>query len=147
MPIAYTQNEKTLVAHLAPGITPEQAATVMNLEPGTWWGITEQEAAELQNPPEPTPEEIKAQIMDAIQARLDTFAQTRHYDNIFTAATYATSSVPLWQMEGQYAVAARDATWAAAYAMFLEVEAGVREIPTIEEVMAELPELKWPDEA
>ena len=96
--------------------------------------------------PEPTPEEIKAQITDAIQHRLDSFAQIRHYDDIFTAATYATSSVPLWQMEGQYAVNARDATWAKAYEILMAVESGAREIPTIEEVFAELPELKWPDD-
>jgi len=93
---------------------------------------------------EVTPEEIKALIMDAIQERLDTFAQTRYYDNILSAASYATSEIPQWQTEGQYAVAIRDATWAKAHEILMAVEAEEQEFPIIEEVMAELPELKWP---
>ena len=80
------------------------------------------------------------------QARLDTFARTRNYDGILSCATYATSTVPKFQSEGQYAVTARDATWATLYTIMGEVEAGVRPMPTTwEEVEAELPTLTWPD--
>ena len=65
MPIAYTQNNKTLVAHIASDITPAQAAIIMNLPDGTWWEITEQEAEELQKPEPPTEEEVKQSKINA----------------------------------------------------------------------------------
>jgi hypothetical protein len=144
--IAYTQDNKTLVANLAPGVTPEQAAQAMNLAPGTWRVITAEEAVELQRP---TPEEEQAAMQqaftDAIQQHLDAFAQTRGYDNIFTATTYATSSSSRFGPEGRYAVEARDITWKAAYELLEEVLTGKRPMPSLEEVFAELPELTWPE--
>ena len=53
-------SEREYVANLAPGVTPEQAAQAMNLAPGTWRVITQEEAAELQKPTRE--EEIKAAI-------------------------------------------------------------------------------------
>lgn len=94
---------------------------------------------------EPTIEEMLKAIVDAIQAHLDEFARTRNYDNILSAASYAVSTVPKFQAEGQYAVAARDLTWAKSYEILVEVENGQRGIPTVEEVMAELPVLAWPN--
>ena len=98
----------------------------------------------LQDQPPPTSEQIIASFVSAVQRRLDDFAKTRGYDGILSAATYATSTVPKFAGEGQYAVEARDATWAACYQMLDEVQSGHRPMLSIEEVMAELPELKWP---
>jgi hypothetical protein len=80
----------------------------------------------------------------AIQKRLDDFARTRNYDGLLSAATYATSAVPKFKTEGQYAVAARDATWAKGYEILAAVEAGTRAAPTLDELAAELPALAWP---
>jgi hypothetical protein len=85
-----------------------------------------------------------AQFTALIQARLDAFAQTRNYDNILSAASYATSQNPVFSAEGQYAVVARDDTWARAYEILAEVESGAREMPTEEGLLAELPTLSWP---
>ena len=93
----------------------------------------------------PTPEEQRQMFTDAIQAHLDRFAQTRNYDGIMSAATYATSTVPKFRAEGQYAVQARDLTWAKGYEIMGAVMSGARPMPTLEEVIAELPELKWPE--
>ena len=93
------------------------------------------------------PEEIQAEFTGAIQARLDAFAQTRGYDGILSAATYATSTIPQFAAEGQYAVEARDTTWAKGYEILNAVLAGQRPMPTLEEVFAELPVLEWPDGA
>ena len=105
-----------------------------------------EEATALQKP---TPEEELAAMQkaftDAIQARLDSFAQTRGYDGILSAATYATSTVPQFHAEGQYAVEARDMTWAKAYEILGAVLSGQRPMPTQEEVLAELPVLTWPE--
>lgn len=99
----------------------------------------------LQDPPPPTIEQIIAQYDAAVQQRLDDFAKTRNYTNIMSAATYATSTVPKFKAEGQYAVEARDATWAKCYEILAAVEAGSRPMPTLDELLAELPVLTWPN--
>ena len=88
---------------------------------------------------------IQDAIVDATQLRLDTFAQTRNYMGILSAATYATSNVPRFQAEGEYCVNQRDATWAKLYEMLAEVQAGTRPMPTgYADIEAELPVLVWP---
>lgn len=91
------------------------------------------------------PEYIIADATKRTQSRLDEFAKTRNYDGILSAATYATSTVPKFASEGQYAVQARDATWAALYAMMEAVQTEQRAMPSnYAEVEAELPALEWP---
>lgn len=96
-------------------------------------------------PPAPTPEQIITQYTEAVQQRLDDFARTRGYDGILSACTYAASTVQKFQIEGQYCVDSRDATWAQCYTILDEVLAGTRPMPTLEELFAELPELVWPN--
>lgn len=98
-------------------------------------------------PPPPSPEQVQTEVVTATQQRLDRFARTRKYDGILSLCTYATSTVPKFQVEGQYGVEARDATWAKLYQMLAEVEAGTRPMPAgFADVEPELPVLKWPDE-
>ena len=92
-----------------------------------------------------TPEQIKMEIVDAVQQRLDAFARTRNYDGILSACTYASSTVTKFAAEGQYAVNARDATWATCYQIMSAVQEGQRTFPTVEEVLSELPLLSWPN--
>lgn len=99
----------------------------------------------LQDPPPPTAEQIVAQYTAAVQKHLDDFARTRGYDDIMSAATYATSTNPKFAAEGQYCVEARDATWAKCYEVLAAVEAGSRPVPTLDELFAELPVLTWPN--
>lgn len=88
---------------------------------------------------------VKRQIQAATQRRLDDFAQTRDYNSILSAATYATSTVPRFAADGQYAVEARDATWGKLYEMLGEVEAGTRPMPSgYAEIEPLLPKLEWP---
>lgn len=82
----------------------------------------------------------------AIQKRLDDFARTRNYDSILSACTYATSAVTKFNTEGQACVNLRDATWAAAYDILAEVEAGNRPMPqNLNDIEADLPALVWPN--
>ena len=66
MPIAYKDpTGQTLVAHLAPGVAPLQAARALNLAPKAWRVIAGEEAAELQRPVELAEDrraEIKAEL-------------------------------------------------------------------------------------
>lgn len=88
---------------------------------------------------------IQAAIVAATQSSLDTFAQTRNYDGILSACTYATSSVPKFAAEGQYCVDARDATWATLYTIMGEVLAQTRPMPeSFADVAPLLPVLEWP---
>ena len=94
---------------------------------------------------DPAPvEHVITAVQVAVQQRLDDFARTRNYDGILSAATYATSAVPKFAAEGQYAVQARDATWAACYTIMADVQAGMRAMPSVDDVLAELPALEWP---
>ena len=71
----------------------------------TWLSAEEWNAKyPLPAPPPPSVEELQIIFTSAIQEHLDSFARTRNYDGIMSAATYATSTVPKFHAEGQYAV-------------------------------------------
>lgn len=92
------------------------------------------------------PDDIKRSIIGEVQLRLDNFANTKNYDNILSACTYATSNVAKFRAEGQYCVDARDRTWAKLYEILDEVEAGKRPIPKeYNEIEPEMPRLEWPE--
>jgi len=106
---------------------------------------TEEEIQEIQERTLPNPQAIQSEIIKAVQIRLDTFAQSRNYDSILSACTYATSVIEKFSSEGQYAVNARDMTWAELYTILGEVQGGLRPMPTgYAEIEPELPLLQWP---
>jgi hypothetical protein len=87
---------------------------------------------------------IKAEITQAVQQRLDAFAQTRNYDSILSACTYASSTVQQFAYEGQQCIDLRDATWGKLYQTMQEVETGTRQMPAgYADIEAELPVLSW----
>lgn len=81
---------------------------------------------------------------DAIQAQLDNFARTRGYNSILAACSYVTSTVPRFMTEAYYCVGLRDQTWIQCYAILDAVQAGEREVPSLDELLAELPVPQWP---
>lgn len=88
---------------------------------------------------------LQASIVQATQQRLDDFARTRNYDGILSLCTYATSTVPKFQAEGQYGADVRGATWAKLYEILAEVETGLRPAPNgFADIENELPALAWP---
>ncbi len=99
----------------------------------------------LIDPPPPTTEQIIQGFVGSIQKHLDDFAKTRGYDGIMSACSYATSQVAKFKTEGQYCVEARDATWSTAYDLLDQVQTGEIDVPTEEEVFAQLPALAWPN--
>lgn len=77
--------------------------------------------------------------------RLDEFAQTRDYDSILSACSYVNSTVPKFQAEGQYAIAARDQTWSTLYQILADIESGNRpRVSLFSDIEGELPTLTWP---
>lgn len=131
-----------------------QEVTPVFTNKGTWeqqWQVVkryanpEDEAAAIVAAEAARVASIKADIIQQTQTRLDQFAQTRGYDNILSATTYATSQNPRFAQEGQYAVQQRDATWTKLLEILAEVETGIRPLPTgYLDIEAELPTLTWP---
>jgi hypothetical protein len=81
----------------------------------------------------------------AVQAMLDAKPRERRYDGILSATTYATSTVPKFKAEGQACVEWRDAVWARCYDLMAEVEAGKLARPSVDELLAMMPDLVWPE--
>jgi len=82
--------------------------------------------------------ETSRAYQDRVQGMLDAAAQTSGYDNITTACSYAGAPNP-FQEEGQSFLAWRGAVWQHCYTALAAVQAGQRELMTIEELLAELP--------
>lgn len=81
----------------------------------------------------------------AVQRFMDEKVAERQYDSMISATTYATSSNPKYGPEGQACVVWRDAVWDKCYEVLAAVDAGTRQPPTIDELIAELPALVWPN--
>lgn len=90
-------------------------------------------------------EETQAALTNEIQQHLDATARTHAYDGILSLCTYATSPSAKFAAEGQAAVVWRDACWTRGYEILAECQAGDRQVPTREELVAELPLFVWPE--
>lgn len=97
------------------------------------------------------PVRVQAASAEVIQRLLDATAQSHGYDNIISLCTYAGSSNPEWQAEGQHGCNLRDAAWAKGQEIQDAVLAGQRELPTADQVRAEvqtvLSAMPWPEAA
>ena len=85
-------------------------------------------------------------IQTAVQAVLDGKAKEKNYDNGFALAGYALSTNDTFRSEAGKFIAWRDAVWARCYQILDAYKAGEIEMPSVENVLAVLPELEWDDE-
>ena len=92
-----------------------------------------------------TVESTKNHVVKAVQKHLDDVARSKNYDGILSLCTYATSLDPIFSKEGQAGVVFRDDAWRYCYKVLGDVTLGYREMPTIEQLLLELPEMVWPD--
>ena len=139
------------VSSYAPAPTPQynpathavrEAAPVGGVQQ---WEVYPLPAEEVEANQAAAAQALQQSIVDATQQRLDDFARTRNYDGILSACTYATSAVPKFAAEGQYAVQARDATWAALYQFMADAQTGAQPVPTgFADIEPDLPTLEWP---
>lgn len=110
-------------------------------------GYAEEELADdhpdviaFQNPPL-TVDDYSA----AIEAHVDEVARERRYSGAVSLASYVNSTVPQWSAEAITFVAWRDTVWLYAYAELEKVQNGQRPQPTIEDFIAELAPIEWPE--
>ena len=99
--------------------------------------ISEQEYLEFSNPP-PDLNQIIDQFESGVQSHLDTKAQEAGYDNILTACSYAGAPNP-FEAESKTFVTWRGNVWAYCYSELQKVIAGTRPMPTLEDIISELP--------
>ena len=85
-------------------------------------------------------------IQTAVQAVLDGKAKEKNYDNGFALAGYALSTNDIFRSEAGKFIAWRDAVWGKCYQILDAYKAGEIEMPSVENVIAVLPELEWDDE-
>ncbi|PLW77898.1 hypothetical protein [Cohaesibacter celericrescens] len=81
----------------------------------------------------------------AIQSLIDETAVAKLYASGVALASYANSTNPQWAAEAAIFIAWRDAVWLHSYSEMAKVQAGTRAMPTIDEILAELPAINWPD--
>lgn len=74
-----------------------------------------------------------------IQYHLDTTAQSRGYDNILAAVSYATSRHPVYSVEGQAFAIWRDQCWDITFATLDAVFSGEATMPSDAALVAQLP--------
>ena len=91
----------------------------------------------------PTQDELVKAFKDAIQARLDGAAEAKGYDNIVSACSYA-GYENLFQAEAVAFGKWRASVWAYGYAELDQVLRGKRSMPTVEQIVSELPVLVLP---
>ena len=86
-----------------------------------------------------TPEQTLSRLELALDRHLDLVANSYRYESIRTMVTYATSTHPVFGAEGRAAVKFRDAVYAYGIKVSEDVQAGLRPIPTEEELLAGVP--------
>ena len=114
-----------------------ESGLVLNPDNPHFAGFTEQ--------PDLTNTTLVQVYKQAVEQHLDTVAQERDYGSILHLCSYPPSGNPTWKAEGEAGVAWRDAVWAHCYQMLEDVGMQVRTAPSVEELIAELPEIVWPE--
>lgn len=104
--------------------------------------MSTQEITEHLNPPK-TPEQIKKEIVDSVQAYMDSEARLYGYDDIKSAVTYAEEPAVLkFQDEGKAFRAWRSLVWAKCYEILQDFQSGLISEVTTEDVLDQLPVLQ-----
>ena len=88
-------------------------------------------------------EDLQAKYTRLVQDYMDKAVQTRGYDDVFTCISYVDSTDEIFKREANIVLAWRDKVWRHCYDVVAQVVSGSRDIPTISELLAELPKLEW----
>lgn len=92
----------------------------------------------------PTEKEIQEELERGIETWMNTVVAERDYDSIDTCiARYTDSPNPKYAREAKAVKDWNTLVWDKCWDILKEVKTGKRAIPTLEEVIAELPVLVW----
>jgi hypothetical protein len=86
---------------------------------------------------------IKMDFEAALDNHINQVAKAKGYDNRISCALRAGYDSP-WKAEGDAFAKWMDACYTAAYQIMTDVADGKRQIPTINEMLAEMPVMVWP---
>lgn len=87
---------------------------------------------------------IRKEITDAVMQMMDEFVATRNYSSMLSCVSYAQSTNPQFAAEAAYAISWRDDVWENCYQILSAVQNNLRPVPTVEQVLSELPVPTWP---
>jgi len=90
-----------------------------------------------------TEEELQNEYTKAMEDLMDTKAKSKGYDTRYTAALRTNSTVSKFKAEGQAYMEWMDNCYEIGYQILADVKAGTRTLPSIDNFLAELPELVW----
>jgi hypothetical protein len=85
-----------------------------------------------------------AEYTTAVQNMLDAKANERNYDNINSAISYLNDENTQFAAEADACKAWRSRVWTKCYETLGAVQEGLVQPPSVEELVASLPELIWP---
>jgi len=129
-----------------PGITNLQKIIDSDVEQdsnGKWnvvWEVVDKDYLETQA----TITSFVNECISLTNQRLDSFAQSRGYDNIVTACSYVNSTIPSYSSEGQYCLSIRDQTWKTLYPILDDIKNGTVSLPPdCQDVISQLPNPEW----
>lgn len=103
--------------------------------------ITDEEYQSLLNPPE-TPEQIISRLESFIDHYIDQQAQSFRYESIRTMVTYENDPNPKFNAEGEGAKAFRSAVYTLGVSLIGDVQSGLREVPTEDDLLTLMPKLE-----
>jgi hypothetical protein len=95
-------------------------------------------------PAGPTLEQRATAMLEAVDAHLNAAARAKGYDNILSAAIRAALPASAFHDEGVAFGTWMDAVYAQCYQIMASVQAGEMAEPTLEQLLAMLPELRLP---
>lgn len=88
-------------------------------------------------------DEIRDILNQAVQDHMDRIAKVRGYDNIFSVCTYIDTGDSAFDEEGRLARRWRSSCWRKCYDILDQVQNQGRAVPSVEELLAELPAAPW----
>lgn len=97
----------------------------------------------IQEPEQPTVEDIVQEIKDRIQLLLDDTARQKNYDNGVSLASYANSTIDSFKQEALSFIQWRDTVWNTCYHYLDLYQKGEYEFTTVSDFLSLLPTFNW----
>ena len=97
----------------------------------------------IEEPEQPTVEEIVQEIKDRIQLLLDDTAKQKNYDNGVSLASYANSTIDSFKQEALSFIEWRDTVWETCYHYLDLFNKGEYEFTTVADFLSLLPTFNW----